>query len=340
MSGGANRPATTKVLISDVGAARFGARICAVAPGVTLVPVAEHGDLPDPTGAEVAFITRDLFIGGSRHKQNPRFVRFIDFLKVAPALRWVQTFSAGTDMQVYQDMLARGLQLSNSAGASASAVAATAVTGLMALARQFPRVAQQQREHRWESLYLGEEPRDVDGQHALVLGTGPIGQEIGRLCQAFGLRVTGMRRDAAAGTPPGFDAVAGFDALAALLPTTNWLVLACPMTETTRNIIDSSAFALLPDKAHLVNVSRGGIVVEDALLAALRGGRLSGAFLDVFSLEPLAPESPFWELPNVIVSPHSAAASDGLPERVAAIFCASLARFIAGEAPKNLVAPI
>ncbi len=149
-----------------------------------------------------------------------------------------------------------------------------------------------------------------------------------------------MRRDAAAGTPPGFDAVAGFDALAALLPTTNWLVLACPMTETTRNIIDSSAFALLPDKAHLVNVSRGGIVVEDALLAALRGGRLSGAFLDVFSLEPLAPESPFWELPNVIVSPHSAAASDGLPERVAAIFCASLARFIAGEAPKNLVAPI
>ncbi len=181
MSGGANRPATTKVLISDVGAARFGARICAVAPGVTLVPVAEHGDLPDPTGAEVAFITRDLFIGGSRHKQNPRFVRFIDFLKVAPALRWVQTFSAGTDMQVYQDMLARGLQLSNSAGASASAVAATAVTGLMALARQFPRVAQQQREHRWESLYLGEEPRDVDGQHALVLGTGPIGQEIGRL---------------------------------------------------------------------------------------------------------------------------------------------------------------
>ena len=330
----------TRLLISDVGAARFGARIRAVSPTVELVPVAEHGPLPDPAGASAAFISRDLFVGGSRHVQNLRFVRFIDYLKSAPDLRWVQTFSAGTDMQVYQDMLARGLSLSNSAGASASSVAQTAVTGLLALARQFPRVARQQQERRWESLYLGEEPRDVDGQHALVLGTGPIGQEIGRLLQAFGMRVTGMRRDPAAGTPPGFSAVAGFDALAALLPETAWLVLACPMTETTRNIIDARAFALLPERAHLVNVSRGGIVVEDALVRALRGGRLSGAFLDVFSLEPLPAESPFWDLPNVIVSPHSAAASDGLPERVATIFCENLRRFIDGEQPRNLVNPI
>jgi phosphoglycerate dehydrogenase-like enzyme len=340
MSGPGSKPASqpTRVLISDVGAARFGERIRAAAPGVVLVPVAEHGPLPDPGGAEVAFVTRDLFVGGTRFRQNPRYLRFIEYLKTAPALRWVQTFSAGTDMQVYQDMLARGLMVSNAAGASASAVAATAITGLMALARQLPRIAQQQREKRWESLYVGEEPRDVAGQHALVLGTGPIGQEIGRLAQAFGLRTTGMRRDPGAGTPPGFDAVAGFEALHVLLPTTHWLVLACPMTETTRGLIDATAFALLPEKAHLVNVSRGGIVQEEPLLAALRSGRLSGAFLDVFAFEPLAPESPFWELPNVIVSPHSAAASDGLPERVAAIFCRSLARFVAGEAPLNLAA--
>ena len=93
MSAGVNRPATTKVLISDVGAARFGARIRAVSPAVELVPVAEHGPLPDPSGAEVAFITRDLFIGGSRHKPNPRFVRFIEWLQTAPKLRGVQTVS-------------------------------------------------------------------------------------------------------------------------------------------------------------------------------------------------------------------------------------------------------
>jgi len=292
--------------------------------------VAEQGDLPDPTGAEVAFITRDLFIGGSRHRQNPRFVRFIDFLKAAPKLRWVQTFSAGTDMQVYQDMLARGLQLSNSAGASAPAVAQTAVTGLMALARQFPRVAQQQREHSWESLYLGEEPRDVDGQHALVLGTGPIGQEIGRLCRALGLRATGVRRDPDAGVPPGFDAVAGYAALPDLLPRADWLLLACPLTEATRGVIDARAIGLLPRGAQVVDVSRGGVVEEAALLEALRGGHIAGAFLDVFAMEPLPQDSPFWGMPNVIVSPHSAGAGDGLPERVAAIFCTNLGRFLAG----------
>jgi D-2-hydroxyacid dehydrogenase (NADP+) len=325
-----------RVLLSDVAAARFGARIRSVSPSVELVPVAAEGPLPAPTGAAVAFITRDLFVGGSRHKLNPRFLRFVDFLKDAPDLRWVQTFSAGTDLYVYQDMLARGLMLTNSAGASAPAVAQTAVTGLLALARQFPRVAEQQRRHHWESLYIGEEPRDVDSQHALVVGTGPIGQEIGRLCQAFGLRVTGMRRDASAGVPPGFDAVAGFDQLHALLPDVQWLVLACPMTETTRDLIDARAFALLPKGTHLVNVSRGGVVVEAALLEALRSGHLSGAFLDVFSQEPLPAESPFWDLPNVIVSPHSAAASDGLPERVAAIFADNLRRFMAGDPLRNL----
>jgi phosphoglycerate dehydrogenase-like enzyme len=338
MSGTVNRPAENmRILISDVGAARFGARIRAVSPALELVPVAEEGPLPDAGGASVAFVTRDLFVGGSRHKLNPRFLRFVEFLKGAPELRWVQTFSAGTDLYVYQEMLARGLLLTNSAGASAPAVAQTAVAGVLALARQFPRVAEQQRRHQWESLYLGEEPHDVDGQHALVIGTGPIGQEIGRLLRPFGLRVTGMRRDPASGIPPGFDDVAGFGDLHALLPTVNWLVLACPLTETTRELIDARAFALLPRCAHLINVSRGGVVEEAALLAALRGGQLAGAFLDVFTQEPLPAESPFWDLPNVIVSPHSAAASDGLPERVVAIFTDNLRRYLAGEPLRNLV---
>ena len=124
---------------------------------------------------------------------------------------------------------------------------------------------------------------------------------------------------------------AGFAALPDLLPRTDWLILACPLTETTRGLIDARALALLPPGRHLINVSRGGVVVEEALLAALRSGHLAGAFLDVFTMEPLPAESPFWDLPNVIVSPHSAAASDGLPERVAAIFCDNLRRFRSGE---------
>jgi D-2-hydroxyacid dehydrogenase (NADP+) len=324
-----------KLLLSDVAAARHGERIRAAVPAVQLVPVPPEGPLPDTAGAEIAFITRDLFVGGTRFRLTPRFQRFIDLLAASPELRWVQTFSAGTDMAPYQAMLARGLLLTNAAGASASAVAQTAVTGLLALARGIPRIAKAQRRHAWEPLYSGAEPRDVDGQTALVIGTGPIGQEIGRLCRAFGLNTIGMRRDAKAGPPPGFDAVAGFAALPDLLPRTDWLILACPLTETTRDLIDARALALLPAGRHLVNVSRGGVVVEDDLLAALRSGHLAGAFLDVFTMEPLPAESPFWDLPNVIVSPHSAAASDGLPERVAAIFCGNLARWARGEPLRN-----
>lgn len=329
-----------RVLLSDVALARHGARIREAVPEADLIPVAPEGPLPDPAGAAVAFITRDLFIGGTRHRLNPRFLRFVEVLKTAPDLRWVQTFSAGTDLAVYQEMLARGLTLTNSTGASAPAVAQTAVTGLLALARQFPRIVAAQRRHAWEPLYAEPEPREVEGQTALVIGTGPIGQEIGRLCRAFGLRTLGMRRDPAAGTPPGFDAVAGFAALPELLPRTDWLILACPLTETTRGLIGASALALLPPGRHLINVSRGGVVEEDALLAALRSGHLAGAFLDVFTQEPLPADSPFWDLPNVIVSPHSAAASDGLPERVAAIFCDNLRRWARGEPLHNLAHPV
>ncbi|TCZ58722.1 D-2-hydroxyacid dehydrogenase [Roseicella aquatilis] len=329
-----------RILLSDVAEQRHGARIREAVPDAMLVPVPPEGPLPDPAGAEIAFVTRDLFAGGTRHRLDPRFLRFTDFLQRAPALRWVQTFSAGTDLPVYQEMLARGLLLTNSAGASAPAVAQTALAGLLALARQFPRALDAQRRRAWEPLYAVPEPREVEGQAALVLGTGPIGQEIGRLCRAFGLRTLGVRRDADAGPPPGFDAVAGFAALPELLPRTDWLILACPLTETTRGLIDARALALLPPGRHLVNVSRGGVVVEGDLIAALRSGHLAGAFLDVFAEEPLPPDSPFWGLPNVIVSPHSAAASDGLPERVATIFRDNLRRWQRGEPLRNLARPL
>ncbi|MDB5375435.1 MAG: D-2-hydroxyacid dehydrogenase [Belnapia sp.] len=324
-----------RLLLSEVAAARHGERIRAAVPAVHLVPIPAEDPAPDIAGAEVAFITRDLFLGGTRHRLTARFQRFVDLVLAAPDLRWVQTFSAGTDMAPYQAMLARGLILTNSAGASASAVATTAITGLLALARGLPRIAEAQRRRAWEPLYAGAEPRDVQGQSALILGTGPIGQETARLCAAFGLVPTGIRRDAGAPPPPGFAATAPFAALPALLPGTDWLILACPLTETTRGLIDAAALARLPPGRHLVNVARGGVVIEDDLLAALRSGHLAGAFLDVFAEEPLPAESPFWGLPNVIVSPHSAAASDGLPERVAAQFCANLARWARGETLAN-----
>ena len=327
-----------RILLSDAAAVRHGAAIHAAAPDAELVPVPAEGPPPDTSGIEVAFLSRDLFVGGTRHRLTPRLLCFVDLILAAPVLRWVQGFSAGTDLHVYQSMLARGLLLTSAAGASAPTVAQSAITGLLALARGYPRIIEAQRRREWRPLSReGSEPRDLAGQTALVVGTGPIGQEIGRLCRALGLRALGVRRNAAAGTPPGFDEVSGFAHLSEWLPRADWLVLACPLTETTRGLIDAKALALLPPGAHLVNVSRGGVAVEPDLLAALQSGHLAGAFLDVFTAEPLPPDSPFWICPNVIVSPHSAAASDGLADRVAAVFCDNLARWRRGEALRNLV---
>jgi phosphoglycerate dehydrogenase-like enzyme len=327
-----------RILLSDAAAARHGDAIrAAAAPDAELVPVPAEGPPPETTGTEVAFLSRDLFVGGTRHRLTPRFVQFVELVLAAPDLRWVQGFSAGTDLHVYQDMLARGLLLTNAAGASAPAVAQTAVAGLLALARGFPRIVESQRRREWRPLSPDAEPRDLAGQTALVVGTGPIGQEIGRFCRALGLRAVGVRRNAAAPQPPGFDETTDFAHLSESLPRADWLLLACPLTETTSGLVDARALALLPRGARLVNVSRGGVVVEADLLAALESGHLAGAFLDVFTAEPLPPDSPFWICPNVIVSPHSAAASDGLAERVAAIFCENLGRWRRGEELRNLV---
>ncbi|GAA0580868.1 D-2-hydroxyacid dehydrogenase [Craurococcus roseus] len=327
-----------RILLSDAAAERHGNAIRAAAPGAELAPVPPEGAPPDTAGIEVAFLSRDVFVGGTRQRLAPRFVRFVELVLAAPDLRWVQGFSAGTDLHVYRSMLARGLVLTSAAGASASTVAQTAIAGLLALARGFPRIAESQRRREWSPLSGGgAEPRDLAGQTALVVGTGPIGQEIGRLCRALGLRAVGVRRDASAGVPPGFDEVRGFADLSESLPRADWLILACPLTETTCGLFDAAALALLPDGARLVNVSRGGVVVEADLLAALESGRVAGAFLDVFTAEPLPPDSPFWGLPNVIVSPHSAAASDGLADRVAAIFCENLGRWRRGEPLLNRV---
>ena len=327
-----------RILLSDTAAARHGDAIRAAAPDAELVPVPAEGAPPDTAGVEVAFLSRDLFVGGTRFNLTPRFRRFVQLVLAAPDLRWVQGFSAGTDLGVYQEMLARGLLLTSAAGASAPTVAQTAIAGLLALARGFPRIAESQRRREWRPLSReGSEPRDLAGQTAVVVGTGPIGQEIGRLCRALGLRTVGVRRDAASGPPPGFDAVAGFADLSDSLTRADWLILACPLTDTTRGLFDAAALARLPPGARLVNVSRGGVVVEADLVEALRSGQVGGAFLDVFTAEPLPPDSPFWDLPEVIVSPHSAASSDGLVVRVAAVFCDNLGRWRRGEPLRNQV---
>lgn len=285
--------------------------------------------------AEVAFVSRDVTGLSTKHALQPGTLRFHDALRAAPSLRWVHIHSAGADRPLYGELRARGVQVTTSSGANAAVVAQTALAGVLALARQFPRLMAAQRERRWEPLFGSGMPRELEGQTAVVVGWGPIGQRLGRLLVALGLRVVAVRRS---GAPAGAGVeTVGFDALHQVLPRADWLLLACPLTPLTRNLLDARALALLPPGAHLVNVARGEVADEPALVEALRCGRLAGAFLDVFAQEPLPSDSPLWAMDNVIATPHSAGFSGGNEARVARMFLDNLRAWLQGRPLYNLV---
>jgi phosphoglycerate dehydrogenase-like enzyme len=318
------------ILMSRAAAAALGeevARILDGAPHRLCAP--EEG-----TEADIAFVSRDVTGLSTKHDVQPATQAFYDALARSRSLRWVHVHSAGADRDIYVQLHRQGVQVTTSSGANALVVAQTALAGVLALARHFPQLWQAQSERRWASLMGDVLPRDVEGQHAVVVGWGPIGQNLARLLQAVGMKVTIVRQQ---DQPAGSFATVTTARWQEVLPSADWLLLACPLNAGTRGLVDAAALARLPAHAHFVNVARGEIVDQDALLAALQSGRLAGAYLDVFTHEPLPPDSPLWALPRVIVTPHSAGPSDGNPARQARMFLDNLRRWRAGEPLHNLV---
>lgn len=291
-------------------------------------------------GVDIALITRDVTGLSSKHQPTPELQAFHDVLRASPRLGWVHMHSAGADRPIYPELRARGVQVSSSSGANAEVVAQTAVAGILALARRFPQLMAAQQARVWAPLVAQPQaPRDLAGQTAVLVGWGPIGQRIAAFLGLLGLRVVVVRHSAvAAPIDDQQPAMVPMSAFAAALPRADWLILACPLTAQTCALVDAAALSALPPQACVVNVARGEVVVEAALIAALQGGRLGGAFLDVFEHEPLDSGSPLWALPNVIVTPHSAGHSDGNHRRVCALFLDNLARWQAGEPLKHAIA--
>lgn len=324
------------LLISHHCNSRYGADIAAAAASANLklellaLPADREARLADDDCARIdlAYFSGDVF---------PEFSRqFFSALRKAPGLKWLHVFNAGVDHPIYAEMLARGVRLTTSSGSTAEPIAQTAITGLLMLARNFPRWLEGQKNHAWNPMRVPDVPRDLKGQTALVLGLGKIGNEIARLAQALGLHVIGLRRS---GKQPGdhVDELHPPAALNELLPGADWLIVACPLTAETRGMIDAGLFARLPQGARIINIARGEIIDETALIAALREGRLGGAYLDVFEQEPLPADSPLWGLPNVLISPHNSAASLGNDERVYRMFIANLENWQRGKALSNEV---
>ncbi len=279
---------------------------------------------------EATFYSRDIWEGTQGKHRSPEAQAYWALVDAAPNLRWLQLVSAGLDHPAYQPSKQRGIRISTAAGTNAEPVALNGLTGLLMLSRGFPHWLRAQQQRVWAPIRDADLPHDLGGQTAVIVGAGHVGTRVARGLQALGVRTIGLRRQVQ--PTEFFDEVRGLDAIDGLLPRCDWLVLACPLDEQTRRLVNARRLALLPRGAGLVNIARGEIVDEAALIAALESGHLLGAYLDVYAKEPLPPESPLWSLPNVLMTPHSASASLGTRRRGAELFLRNLRAYLQGGA--------
>jgi phosphoglycerate dehydrogenase-like enzyme len=258
----------------------------------------------------------------------------------APSLRWVHATSAGAGELVRRAGLDREtldrVAVTTSSGVHAVPLAEFAVLGLLAVAKDLPGMAAAQRARSWPTV---RRPlRELHGQTLVLVGLGEIGREVARLGKALGMRTVGVRRSP--GAPPPFtDEVHGADRLPALAGRADAMVVSLPLTRQTAGLLGRATIQRLPPGCIVVNIGRGRVVDEAALIDALRERRIAGAVLDVFATEPLPPDSPLWTLPNVLVSPHGAALSEHENQRIVELFVANLRRFLDGAPLAHRVEP-
>ena len=288
---------------------------------------------------DAALISRDVTATSTKQKIIPSTQTFYDLLLSSPDLRWVQIHSAGADRQIYLDLMKQGVTISGSSGVNAPVVMQNAIAGILMLARKFPQMLKAQTEHRWDSLINYPLPEDLSGQTAVIVGRGPIGDAITKALHVFGVKTISVGFNAALKeNQQSIDDVIHISQLHQVLPPAQWLILACPLSNDTRGVIDHTAFNLLPKGAHIINIARGEIINEPDLIAALQSKKLGGAYLDVFASEPLDPASPLWDMENVIATPHSAGHSAGNEQRVLELFVKNLHLFAQGQVLKNQIA--
>lgn len=310
------------LLVSDTIWNAHRERISDIAPGLG-VRIYE-GDQP-LSDSDLADVTLAYFSSDTWPDRSRGIV--LSILK-SPRLQWMQTFSAGVDNDFFVQMMHKGVRLSTASGATALPIAQTAVMYMLALSRDLKSWMRAQDAHQWSRHTIEE----LTGATLAVLGMGPIGEEIARLGGALGMEVTAIRRTPTGAEPcPTF----GFDSLDDVLRRSQWIACALPLTADTRNMFDARRFALMPRGARFINVGRGELVVEDDLIAALQSGHLGGAGLDVFAVEPLPADSPLWDMPNVIVTPHNSGSSTQHGMRATEIFLENLEHFMRGEPLRN-----
>ena len=268
-----------------------------------------------------------------------------------PALRWVQLSSAGVDHLIGTPLMRSSVLITTTSGIHGIPIAEYVMACMLALTRRLPELMRLQKQHQWPKGRWGEWlSGELRGATLGIVGYGSIGREVARLATAFGMRVLVVKRKPEVTRDQGYRVPGTGDPegvlpssfypphkLKEMLPLCDFVVLSVPLTPQTEGLIGREELMAMKPSACLINVSRGKVVDEEALAWALREGRIAGAALDVFSQEPLPPESELWELPNVILTPHISAATYRYNDRATDLFAENLRRYLAGEELLNLV---
>jgi phosphoglycerate dehydrogenase-like enzyme len=275
-------------------------------------------------------VDTDVFVGWSLRPEQ---------FKIAGKLKWIHSPAAAVHQLMYPDLINSDVILTNSSGVHGPVVAEHAIAVILALAKRLPQAMHYQTRKIWAQELLWNEhprPREVAGATVLVAGMGGIGSEFAVRAKALGMKVIAIRENPAKGAGPA-DEVYGPEKIDELLPQADFVLLCTPVTPATTAIINRERLNKMKFGAYLINVARGPLVDEAALIEALQEQRIAGAALDVFVEEPLPAESPFWSLDNVLITPHTAAVTEKLWERHYELIVENMKRFLAGKPLLNEV---
>jgi phosphoglycerate dehydrogenase-like enzyme len=257
-----------------------------------------------------------------------------DFIARAPRLAFIQSISAGTDQYSREALAAAGIRLASAKGVNAEAVAQHAIGLILALARQLHLARDNQAKRHWRGMIsdLSQREDELGGKTLLIVGLGTIGSRLAALARAFGMRVIATKRNPSASAGAA-DAVLPHDRLPGLLPDADVVALTCALTPQTERLIDARAFAAMKPSAFLVNVARGRVVDEPALVAALAEKRIAGAGIDCTVEEPLPADSPLWAIENALITPHTAGETRRYEDNVIDLLLENLGRLWRQELP-------
>ena len=255
-----------------------------------------------------------------------------ELIAAAPRLAFVQSISAGIDQYDRSAFEAAGIRLASAQGANERAVAEHAIALILSLARKLPMARDHQVARRWRGLIsdIAQREDELGGKTLVVVGMGRIGSRLATLARAFEMKVIGVKRDPARGAEAA-DAAVSNERLLEVLPQADFVVLTCPLTPETRGLFGARAFAAMKPQACLVNVARGAVVDEPALVQALQERRIAGAAVDCVLEEPLPESSPLWAVDNLVIPPHSAGETRRYEDNVIDLLLENLARQWAGE---------